>query len=165
MRIFPGGRELVMTQRILVPLDGSDFAESVLGEVEELAAGGRAEVVLFRVGHLPQDVMIESGRVFYLDEQTSWVESEMLEYLKTVERRLRARGLGVESATSLGDTATEILRYAHENDITMIAMTTHGRKGLDALWRGSVARDVYHRASVPVLLKRWSEKVAVMRAA
>ncbi len=154
-----------MTQRILVPLEGTEFAESVLGEVEELAAGGRAEVVLFRVGQLPHDVMIESGRVFYLDEQLSWSESEMLEYLRVLERKLRARGLRVQSATGFGDPATEILRYAEENGITMIAMATHARKGLDGIWRGSVARSVYERAAVPVLVKRWSEKEAALRAA
>lgn len=154
-----------MTQRILVPLDGSEFAESVLGEVEELAAGGRAEVVLFRVGQLPRDVMIESGRTFYLDEQLSWSESELAEYLEALERRLKARGLKVRAAGSFGDPVTEILRYAEEHNITMIAMATHARKGLEGLWRGSVARSVYERASVPVLVKRWSEKEAALRAA
>ncbi|MDP2727769.1 MAG: universal stress protein [Dehalococcoidia bacterium] len=154
-----------MTQKILVPLDGSDFAEAILDDVVGLAAGGRAEVVLLRVQEAPTEVMVEQGRVIYLDEQMSWVESEMTEYLKIVERRLRSRGMQVTSAMSFGDTATEILRYAQDNDVDLIAMTTHARSGLEALWRGSVARDVYYKASVPVLLKRLSEKEVAERAA
>lgn len=148
-----------------MPLDGSDLAESVLEEVTELAAGGRAEVVLFRVGQLPREVMVESGRVFYLDEQVNWAEAEMLDYLRMVERRLNARDLRVQIATSFGDPASEILRYAEEHDVTLIAMATHGRTGLEALWRGSVARSVCQRATVPVLLKKWSEREAAPKAA
>ena len=151
-------------QKILVPLDGSDFAEAVLEEVQDLASGGRANVVLFRVGTLPHEVVVENGRTIYLDEQLSWVEGEMMDYLRMVERRLRARGLQVESAFGFGDAVAEILRYTHDNDITLIAMTTHGRGGLEALWRGSTARDVYQKASVPVLLKRWSQEAALKAA-
>ncbi len=152
-------------QKILVPLDGSDFAEAVLDEVQQLAAGRQAEVILFRVGSLPHEVVVENGRVIYLDEQLTWIESEITDYLRMVERRYGARGLQVRTAMSFGDPVTEILRFANENDVTLIAMATHGRSGLEALWRGSVARDVYQRASVPVLLKRWSEKEAALKAA
>ena len=152
-------------QKVLVPLDGSDFAEAVLDEVQDLAAGEKAEVILLRVGALPQEVVTENGRVIYLDEQLSWVESEIADYLRMVERRYRARGLQVRSAVTFGDPVTEILRFADANGVTLIAMTTHGRSGLEALWRGSVAQGVYQKASVPVLLKKWSEKEAALRAA
>ena len=152
-------------QKILVPLDGSDFAEAVLDEVQELASGNRAEVILFRVGPLPQEVVVENGRVIYLDEQLNWTESEMTDYLRMVERRYRARGLQVRTAIGFGDPVTEILRFANENNVTLIAMATHGRSGLEALWRGSVARGVYRRALTPVLLKRWSQKEAALKVA
>ncbi|MDO8674268.1 MAG: universal stress protein, partial [Dehalococcoidia bacterium] len=87
-----------MMQKILVPLDGSDFAEGIIDEVAELAAGGRAEVVLFQVGTLPQELVVDNGRTIYLDEQLGWVESGIKDYLRMVERRLKARGLRVESA-------------------------------------------------------------------
>lgn len=154
-----------MMQKILVPLDGSDFAEGIIDEVADLAAGGRAEVVLFQVGTLPQELVVDNGRTIYLDEQLGWVESGIKDYLRMVERRLKARGLRVESAMSFGDPVAEILRYAREKDVTLIAMATHGRTGLEAIWRGSVARDVYQKASVPVLLKRRSVKEAGLRAA
>ncbi len=154
-----------MVQKILVPLDGSDFAEGVIDDVAELAAGGRAEVVLFQVGTLPDELVVENGRTIYLDEQLGWVESGMKDYLRMVERRLKARGLLVESEISFGDPVAEILRYARERGITLIAMATHGRIGLEAIWRGSVARSVYQKATVPVLLKRQSVKEASLRAA
>lgn len=154
-----------MRQKILVPLDGSDFAEAILEEVEELAAGGQAEVILFRVGPWPREVMVEGGRVIYLDEQLSWAESEMVDYLKAVERRLGALGREVRSAVAFGDPASEILRYAGENGVSLIAMATHARRGLESLWRSSVARRVYQGSTVPVLLKKWTGKEAVLKAA
>lgn len=155
-----------MRQKILVPLDGTEFAEAILEDVVDLAAGGRADVVLLRVGTLPQQIMIENGRLIYLDEQLGWLEDEITAYLNMVERRLRARGLSIEFAMRYGDPASEILRYAEENECTMIAMASHRRTGLEALWHGSVARHIYDKATVPVLLKKWSEdKIAVLRAA
>lgn len=154
-----------MRQKILVPLDGSDFAEGILEDVVDLAAGGRADVVLVGVGSLPQEVMIDAGRAIYVDEQLNWVEQEMQAYLHQVERRLRARGLEVETATGFGDAVSEILRYAESNGVTLIAMATHARAGLDALLHRSVARNVYHRATVPVLLKKWKEREVAAKAA
>ena len=57
-----------------------------------------------------------------------------------------------------GFTAAEvILRYADANDIDLIVMGTHGRRGLDYLFLGSVAREVVREASCPVYTIRESE--------
>jgi len=53
-----------------------------------------------------------------------------------------------------GEAAEEILRHIKDNAVDLVAMSTHGRSGLSRLVLGSVAAQVVHRATVPVLLMR-----------
>lgn len=58
---------------------------------------------------------------------------------------------GVQCQVAVGEPALKIIEYASENDIDMILMCTHGRKGIDRLCFGSVAEKVVKRSPVPVL--------------
>ena len=61
-------------------------------------------------------------------------------------------GMGeVKLSTLVGDPAEEILKYARDNGIDLIVMGTHGRKGLDRLFFGSVAEKVVKQSPVPVM--------------
>ena len=51
-----------------------------------------------------------------------------------------------------GDAATEILKTIESEDIDMVVMGTHGRKGLEHTIFGSVAENVVKRSPVPVLV-------------
>ena len=51
-----------------------------------------------------------------------------------------------------GDAGEEIIKYTVENNINMIMMGTHGRKGLDRIRFGSVAGSVVRNAAVPVMI-------------
>ena len=51
-----------------------------------------------------------------------------------------------------GDPALEILKATESEGIDMVVMGTHGRKGLDHTFFGSVAENVVKRSDVPVLV-------------
>jgi len=51
-----------------------------------------------------------------------------------------------------GDPASEILKTIESEDIDMVVMGTHGRKGLEHTIFGSVAENVVKRSGVPVLV-------------
>jgi nucleotide-binding universal stress UspA family protein len=53
-----------------------------------------------------------------------------------------------------GDASDEILRAAKENNVGLICIGTHGRKGLSRLFLGSVAEGVLRSSTVPVLAIR-----------
>jgi nucleotide-binding universal stress UspA family protein len=134
--------------RILVPLDGSRLAEAILPDVEELAAQQGAELVLLRIAlahALAGDALVEA--------QVQAVE-EAGGYLAEVEQRLAARGIRVSSAVRYGRAAEEILDHARTSGIDLIAMSTHGRSGIERVLLGSVAERVLREAPVPVLLRR-----------
>jgi len=75
-----------------------------------------------------------------------------------VKQRLDERGfvgLDVEYAMERDYVAgPAILRYARENEMDLIVMGTHGRRGLRALVLGSVAAEVVREASSAVLTVR-----------
>jgi nucleotide-binding universal stress UspA family protein len=107
-------------ERILVPLDGSDCAESVLPKVEKLAKDLKASIALLRVviTHTFPGVDPTNAEVKVVREAEA--------YLSQLEEKLKNRGLKVDSHVRYGNDAEEILDHAAQGDIDMIAMTTHG---------------------------------------
>jgi manganese transport protein len=73
-------------------------------------------------------------------------------YLEEITADLRGAGLSVTWRLGMGDPASEILRIAHEEGVDLIAMATHGHRGLEDLVRGTTVNKVRHAAPVPVLL-------------
>ncbi len=143
-----------MYKRILVPLDGSELAEQVLPHVTELAQCTGAEIILLRVASLPvYDYLVPEPR--WSNEIRQAAEQEALRYLERVSRGLRERGLTVKtSETTEGPVHEIILDLAHQLNVDLIAMSTHGRGGLARLVMGSVADQVIRHVTIPVLLVR-----------
>lgn len=142
-----------MIRHILVPLDGSAVAESILPYVQELAAGTGARVTLLGVVDplAPHDEVVVSGPVDIRGEL--WGAAAYLhDYLGGVAGRLARAGVAAQARVVTGAVAEQIIETARTVDL--IAMTTHGRGGLDRLMHGSVADQVVRHATVPVLLVR-----------
>lgn len=149
-------------RKILVPLDGSKTAESVLPYVESLAkqwGDGQAEVVLLRVCEPP---VLSSD--YPSDMPLSWEEHVELEtakckitvgpYLSGIEKRFHGVGVRVRKEVPSGKPAEEVIKYAASNRVSLIAMITHGRSGISRWAYGSVAEEVMLGAYTPVLLVR-----------
>ena len=140
-------------KRIVVPLDASPVAESVLPVVADLARAGGGSIRLLRVEPLPDSCVNTDGRVVaYADQEMARLEAEGLDYLRTVAARLG--GIPIESCVRFGDPLTEILKEADAFDADLIAVTTAGRSGLGRTVLGSVAERVFRKAETPVLLYR-----------
>jgi len=149
-------------RKILVPLDGSKLAESVLPCVESLAKqwdGGKVEIILIRA-YQPPVVSAD----YPSDMPLSWEEHVELEaakcklvvgpYLAEIEKRFQKAGLEVKKEVPMGKPADEIVNYAKNNQVSLIAMITHGRSGISRWAYGSVAEEVMLGAYTPVLLVR-----------
>lgn len=61
-------------------------------------------------------------------------------------------GLNVEEVIVHGDAAAEIVRVAHERQVDLIVISSHGRAGLGRILFGSTAEAVVRHASCPVLV-------------
>lgn len=142
-----------MYQRILVPLEHSDADETILAHVRALARSCKAQLVLIHVA---------DGWVARNIEPLELRESEEMRddrrYLEEVAARLRRDGLDVESVLAAGEPADEIAAAAEREKCDLIAMATHGHRGLADVVRGTVASEVRHRTFVPVLMVRMAPR-------
>jgi nucleotide-binding universal stress UspA family protein len=140
-----------MYKKILVPLDGSPLAEAVLPHVQALAKSEDAEIVLLRVAVTPDP------NFFHRDEGegrqiTDAIEGEALDYLETEVTKLQKEGAKVTSITRDGTIPDTILKVAEETHADVIALSTHGRVGIQRLLQGSVAEEIVHASHIPVML-------------
>jgi nucleotide-binding universal stress UspA family protein len=142
--------EVSMAKRILVPLDRSDLAETIVPLVADLTRGAGATVRLLHVAPVPEGVVSKEGRlVAYADQEMERLETEGLNHLKGVAARL---GVPAECVVRFGDDVDEILREVEAYGADLVAVTTAGKSGLQRVAMGSVAEQVFRRAHVPVLL-------------
>jgi len=140
-----------MAKRILLPLDQSLIAEAVVPPVADAARGGGAAVRLLHVAPIPQALVNKEGRVVaFVDQEFERLETEGLDYLRTIEAKLD--GVPVECVVRFGDPVEEILREADAFGADLIAVTTSGRSGISRVALGSVAEQVFRKASVAVVL-------------
>ena len=143
-----------MYKKILVPLDGSELAESVLMHAVPLAKMIDAEIALFRVVALPVSAFMTVGEPQLTVGMREDAEADALEYLNGVAAKLRAEGIKATAEIGNGIVAETIRDYAKKTHTDLIAMSTHGRGGLARLMIGSVADQLVRDSHLPVLLIR-----------
>ena len=142
-------------KRIVVALDGTRQGEEILPEVARLAKAIGATLHLFRTS-LPLPAYVEAPLApVYIP----WEDPEP--YLEEVCKRLAVEGLIALPVTREGWPDREIPRYAEEIGAGLIAMTTHGRRGVDRFLAGSVAEDTLRHAPCPVMIRRLAPELVV----
>lgn len=145
-------------KEILVALDLSPHSEAILEPAIALARVSQAALTLFHVVEPfheiagprspypePQDpVLLESSRT----------ETERL--LGAAADRLRERGLAVSIRVVVGSgsVAGTVLQTLEEPGYDLVALTTHGARGLQRMLLGSVADKIIRGAGKPVLVLR-----------
>lgn len=144
-----------MLERILIPLDGSEVAEAVLGQACRLLRLKDAEVLLFEAVPVPVQPGLEYAPLL------ADLKSEAERYVGALTKQLVAEGVKARGFVRVGGEAAGILDVAKEEKASLIAMATHGRTGLSRFVFGSVAEKVLRASEVPVLLVRSYRTAAV----
>lgn len=145
------------TQKVLIPIDGSDFSLQVVPRVTELLDPTHTELILLHVMVEPEVVELEPGNpemTLYVDQQETGLKANFADEMLPQVRALQSAGFTVNTAVRFGTPASQIEQYIEHEGVDMVAMTTHGRTGLVRLLLGSVAEHVLHHARVPILLYR-----------
>jgi len=145
-----------VVKKILVPLDGSEVAKSVLPVVEEFAKTMGASLVLYHsVAPLSAYPGFESAGAAALGEAVEEMQRQAREILARASEEVKSRGVEATTVVSLGTAVDGVLSAADELDVDLIAIATHGRSGLGRVVLGSVADGVIRRsADVPCLVIR-----------
>ena len=163
---------------ILVPIDGSHFAEQALQYAHMLARTFSSQVHLLEVipdlererMRIDSLTLVHSGNLS--SEQMRLTHDAAMElrnhtegYLQSQAAPLQADGIQTEVHVHFGHAAEEIRLLAVDIKADLIVMATHGYSGIKRWTLGSVADKVIHATSIPVLLIRGSDKSPVHRAA
>ena len=146
-----------MYDRILVPTDGSDTAETAVEHALDLADQYGADVHALYV--VDTDSMsltlgaeqvdrIRAGQWGEMDEVRERAEAAT----EAVVERARERGLDVVEHVSAGRPHSLIASYAEDNDIDLIVMGSHGRSGIKRTLLGSVTERTLRSTTIPVLV-------------
>lgn len=141
---------------IIVPLDGSELAESVLPTAVKFARLLNVGMVLFRAYELPASAYY--GRENYLpnyEELKNRVKEQAQDYLDKRIEAIKAEGVQrVSSVLIEGSGPNEIIDYARKTPNALITMCTHGRSGVKRWVLGSVTEKVVRHSGDPVLVMR-----------
>lgn len=140
--------------KVVVPLDGSSFAEHALATAEAVLSDPAVEFHLVRV---PEQVYWQSSAYGVADYESielymDAAGEEAKTYLGTLADELTKRGRTVTWEVRVGLIADVILETVKHTSANLIAMSSHGRSGFTRFVMGSVAERVLHESSVPVLM-------------
>ena len=138
-----------MYQRILVAVENSPADRTILNHVRGLAALTGAELLLVHVAD-----GFAARHFNDLDLRESEEMQKDRAYLDGLSSELAAQNLRVSTELAMGDPATELIRLAEARRADLIAMSTHGHRGLNDLLRGTTVSKVRHEVRIPVLLLR-----------
>lgn len=140
-----------MYKKILVPLDGSQLAEAVIPHAEALARSEGAEIIILRVPEMPAaDLFARNPAI--ANKIVEDMEIETDKYLQDEVKKMSSEGVKVSSLIREGPVPDTILAAADETHADVIAMSTHGRTGMQRWLIGSVADKVVHHSHIPVML-------------
>lgn len=143
-----------MFKHILVPLDGSALAESVLPAAVTVATTLQASVTLFHV------IELNAPEAIHQDHHLTGSD-EAEDYLKSIAGKHFSPRFSVQwhvHTAAVKDVAASIAAHASEFGSDLIIMCSHGQSGMRDMLFGNIAQQVIARAAAPVLLLRPEEQ-------
>jgi len=152
-----GSHEIHPISNIIVALDNASIHDKAICYAEEFARGAGSRLVLFAVVPRFGSLRGNDGGWGLMAPGTSSAlldieEDKMRQHLDEHRQTLAARGISVVSEVARGDPARNIAHAAKKLMPSVIVLGTHGRSGMEAFWKGSVAAKVVSLANEPILL-------------
>lgn len=140
-------------EKILVPIDFSDYSRKALQYAKEFALTFRAKMYLvyvFRPIFEDIEVGVINESIQFNNEIEEYAEKKLLALIdEEIGTEVQA-----ETVIRMGRPFLEINKAAEEFDIDLIIISTHGHTGVQHLLFGSTAEKVVRKAPCPVLSLR-----------
>ncbi len=134
------------TQHILFPTDFSENADHAFTYIQKMAEGGAQKITLLHV----QDKTRIAPYLTHRLEEFNEIDRDRLEKMKEILQRKSNTEINIE--LRYGTPVAEILRFAQENNIHLIAMGSQGRGIIQEVFLGSVSHAVSRYSNSSVLL-------------
>lgn len=146
-------------RKIVVPLDGSDLAETAMGPAMALARHQEAEVILTRspvVETLAVPITEPLGGVglYWPEDDLQATKKDCQVYLEELAATHRGQGVPLRTEVGEGQPDVAILDVVENAGADLIVMSTHGYSGVTRWVMGSVTEKVLRATQVPVLVIR-----------
>ena len=145
-----------MYQKILLPTDGSKYAERAAKHAIWIAAQSGAEIVALNVvdtsslvGLPAEDLTVRVTEI--LKEEAHKSLETIADMIEEMEKQEGLEDVQLIRESKEGSPADVILKTVEEEDVDLIVMGTSGKHGLDRFLLGSVTEKVVRSAKVPVL--------------
>jgi nucleotide-binding universal stress UspA family protein len=144
-----------MPGQILVPVDGSTFAEQALPFAVHAARTAGAELVLALVHSRYAPAAMDPALRQMMDDWEDAEAEREAAYLRELAAQVSERyGVAATPRLLTGDVVSAICHEVRNRGARLVVMTTHGRAGLERAWLGSVADALLRELEVPVLVIR-----------
>ena len=126
-------------KRIMIPLDGSEFADVALDPALAILESMGAEMVLFRAAQpVPRTQKLAERPDVYNDVvAATYREAEA--YLKDLQARLGYEQFSIEYRPASAGVARQMLDFAADHGVDLIVLSSHGRTGVDRWIHGNLA--------------------------
>jgi nucleotide-binding universal stress UspA family protein len=148
----------VVLENILVPLDGSPLSEAALPFAQRLARRAGARLTLIRTARAAWSPLGDTPA----DQQRALTQAE--DYLRSLEYDMAVQGFEVQTGVPYGASpAGWIVEEIGLRHADLVVMATHDRSGPERWIHGSVAEQVVHSGTAPVMLVRASDAPAARR--
>jgi nucleotide-binding universal stress UspA family protein len=148
----PDGLTEMSYRRVLVPLDGSRRAESVLSLAASLAGSRSSTLLLAQVveePEAPRRIAMTDEEQELIDRLTKLNRQRAREYLETVASRLSVH---TETYVLDGNTPVALHGLVETQDVNLVVLNAHGYSG-EAVWPyGSVALNFIAYGTTPLLI-------------
>jgi len=146
-----GDTTMIEIQRILCPIDFSDFSRRALDHAVAIARWYKATIA---VVHVDSSIEVVGYPTPMLGVPATWQFSDRAELITQLQRFVEPEcppGVSIETVLREGRAVNEILEQAAATNADLIVMGTHGASGFEHLVLGSVTEKVLRKARCPVL--------------
>lgn len=146
-----------MYKNIVVAVDGSDTSRLALQEAMKLAKGLKAKLYILHIAD--EHISNWLGVPIDMKKCQDKVKEYSREVIKSMEQETKNVGIDAtcqlleyeDAESSISD---KILEYTQQLNADLLVIGTHGRRGVRRILLGSVAEEIIHIATLPVLLIR-----------
>lgn len=147
--------------RIVVPIDFSDYSRATLRYALDLAKSFKARLNLVHVIEDRLHPAFYSGGVFSIYDIDPEIETKVMAELRKLFKEVGHDEVETEYTILSGSPAKEILHWMASRDADLLVIATHGLSGLERTILGSVTERIVREASCPVLTIKPKELMAM----
>ena len=141
----------IKVNNILFPVDFTDSSHKVAKYVKFYAQTLGAQLTLIHVIRGPEEFSgFELGAAWWSSYEGELLKGAQKAIESFVEEEFEEIG-ACKHVVLVGEIVDEIVKYSEKNDIDLLIVATHGRKGLEKVVFGSIAEGIVKRAHCPVL--------------